>query len=329
MNILYLGPYRQNNINGWTSTSLLKHLLSSKKNNITCRPVYVEPSNTITEVEGIIKKSENTTYEHYDSIIQHANIDSLIKINGIEHNIAIPIINDKLMNSENLENLCNFDKILVDTKLTYNRLQQYKEIKNKVKTYDYELDIKSSSNSSFHIGILEQSKKIYFIGKYDSNLNNIVNICKAFIHNIQSNEYVLILFLFDLDLSKKKYIESIINQYYLLHNMKYTINRTIIIPIDTKLDNMLVAHQTGNIYLDLQDDNSNSLNVKIASMLNKSIVQFNYDDMVFLFDRNNQHNTMGFTGVSEKAINREIYNCMNNNINKPQIFKKENILNLL
>lgn len=330
MNILYIGPYRQDNVIGWSSTALLKFLLSNNKYNITCRPIYLSHSRTLTDVDMEIRRAENNTNSSYDAIIQNSSLDSLTKIHSIPKNIAIPIIDSKAISNETIDNLHNFDKILVDSKLIYNRLQQYKKIQNKIKTYDYDILTKPVPNSAFRIGVLECSKKLYFIGKYSNNINNIINLCKAFIKNIKCNEYALILFLFDLDIMKKKHIETIINKYYVMHNMKHTINRIILVPIDTKLDNVLVAHQTGDIYLDLQDDNSNTLNTKIASSFNKTIVQFNYDDMAFNFDRNDQENAEGFVGISERAIDLAIQSCiLNNSTYAPKPFKKENIFNLL
>lgn len=330
MNILYIGPYRQNNVIGWTSASLLQHLLSGKKHNITCRPIYLEPGNSTTNISTSIIDAEQIVNDSYDIIIQHSDIDSLIKIHSIKKNIAIPILQDRYIDSSTITNLSTFDQILVDTKSDYQRLQQYQTIKNKVKTYDYDVAISGKSNSTFRIGVLECAKKIYFVGKYSNNIDNIIHICKAFIHNIGMHEYVLLLFLFDLDTSKKNHIESIINKYYMLHDMRHTINRIVIAPIETALNDLFVAHQTGDIFLDLQDDHSNTLNTKIAKSLNKQIVQFDYSDIVFGFDRNGQHHKTGFTGVSEEAINIAINNCiLNYRNNDPQPFKKENILNLI
>lgn len=330
MNILYIGPYRQNNVAGWTSTALLNHLLSSNKHNITCRPIYLEPSSSTKDIDKTIVRAEQLSYDTYDAIIQHSNIDSLIKINSIPKNIAIPILNDKVLDSDTITNLSTFDQILVDTKRSYQRLQTYQSIKNKVKTYDYDISIMPRPHSSFRIGILECAKKIYFIGKYNSNIDNIINICKAFIHNVKTHEYALLLFLLDLDTAQKNHIAAIVNKHYMLHNMRYTINRVVIAPIETQLDNLLVAHQTGDIYLDLQDDHSNSLNTKIATVLNKRIIQFHNEDMVFQFDRNGKQNSMGFVGVSEDSIDAALNNCMmDSHNNDPKPFKKENILNLI
>lgn len=330
MNILYIGPYRQNNVIGWTSVALLRHLLSSQKHRITCRPIYLEPSSSTTNIDKSILNSENNILDTYDTIIQHSSLESLIKIHSIPKNIAIPILNDKEMNDGIIATLSEFDQILVDTKSSYHRLQQYRSLKNKVKTYDYDILITNKPNSSFRIGVLERAKKIYFIGKYDTNIDNILNICKAFIHNVNIREYTLVLFLFDLDANKKNLIESVINKHYMLHRMNYTINRIVIAPIETELDNLLVAHQTGDIYLDLQDDHSNTLNTKIALSLDKKVVQFSYDDNEFRFDRNGRHNTMGFIGISERAINSALNHCiLDNRSHDPQPFKKENILNLI
>lgn len=332
MNILYIGPYRQKDINGLTSLQILSYLIEKLGPSIRSAPLYLNHSLAEKVVPDYVVDAERRIIDNYDAIIQHANLDQLIKINKIKKNIAIPIIEAGCPTSESVDNLSVFDSILVDTKLAYNKLAKYNNIRNKLYTFNYNI---SSMNynivkSTYDTGVLQHSKKIYFLGQYQKNITNIANLCKSFVNNIKSNEYSLLLFLYGLDVSSKNNLENLIKQLYLNNNLKYTINRIITIPMEFNLSNLIGAHNTGDIFIDLQDDSSNSVNTKIATILNKTIVQYEADNLIFSFDRNNQSSLRGFEGVAEHHVNtslRHIINGSNSYVSLP--FKNKDIIQLL
>jgi hypothetical protein len=329
MNILYLGPYRQSTTEGITSFFTLLNLIQSNRYNLTSRPIYFKDAPKLDIANGYVAKCESSLLDNYDMVIQHTYIYEALPINSVNKNIIIPITTDETITSQDIDCLSAFDTILVDTKLNYNRLAEYTKIKNKIKTYDYDIPISSLMENKFDIGVLNQTKKLYFIGNYSSNKTNIYNICKSFIANLNYNEYSLVLFLFDMDYNFKNELDSFISRFYEDSGPTHAINRIVVVPIISTFDNMIVAHQTGDIFIDIQDDNSNSFNYKIALLLKKKIIQFNMDDLDFSFDRNGTQSKNGFIGVSQRSLSKSISDTLHNKNQDPLPFKKQNIINLI
>lgn len=332
MNILYIGPYRQKDVNGLTSLQVLSYLYSSNKHLVKSAPIYFDTSVSRDDVPETIIKSEQQSFDHYDTIIQYAHPDQLVKIDKISKNIAIPIISCNNIKETELEQLQRFDSILVDTKLSYNKLSRYNKIRNKLYTFNYKMSSldQTIQKSTYDIGVLQHSTKMYFIGNYNKNITNITNICKAFIANIKSKEYSLVLYLSGLDFSTKHNLENLVKQLYISNNLQYTINRIIVVPIDYNLVNLVRAHNTSDIFIDLQDDASNSFNQKIAKHFHKTIIQYKSEDLVFQFDRNNISRLHGFEGVSEYHINTSIQNIIRGNNSYSELpFKQKDIIELL
>lgn len=312
MNILYLGPYRQNSIYGINSLFVVQTLLNSK-NNVTCRPLYINhrhsPANAYDDT---ITKAELNVSTNYDILIQHTYVENCIKINNIKKNICIPILKDNNLNKLIIEHLSEFDTILVDNRLDYHRLSQHKKIQNKVKIYDYDINISKAPQSPFNVGVYNAHKKLYFIGDYDENITNIHNLCRSFIVNSHlNNEAVLLLFVTNLNEPKKSALESMIQSFYNQSDISYSTNKILIIPIEFNLDNLIVAHQTGNIFVDLVDNSTNSFHTKISSILKKSIIQFEPADLELTFNRNNFANAKGFLGIKEESVNSSIQKHIN------------------
>lgn len=332
MNILYIGPYRNKDINGLTSMQILLYLIDKLSSRVRSAPLYFDPLSAEKLVPSTIIETEKRSLESYDTIIQHTHVDQLSKIHKISKNIAIPIVDSNGVDAKALDELSMFDSILVDTKLAYNKLAKYTVIRNKLHTFNYNISYPNDtiSRSVYDIGVLQHSKKMYFIGHYQKNITNIANICKSFVSNVKSNEYTLLLFLYGLDFSAKTNLENLVKQLYINHDLKYTINRILIIPIEFNLTNLIGAHNTGDIFLDLQDDSSNSLNTKIAKALNKTIVQYGADHLIFSFDRNNKSSIYGFEGIAESHINTSFKNIMNGSNPYAELpFKHKDIAQLL
>lgn len=332
MNILYIGPYRQQDVNGLTSMQILSHLIKNKLHKVKCAPIYLDPISIESEIPDNILNAEKRSLDNYDIVVQYAHMDQLVKIDKISKNIAMPIISCNNIKESELEQLQRFDSILVDTKLAYNRLVRHHKLRNKVHTFSYEISSldKQITKSTYNIGVLQYTTKMYFIGNYSKNITNIINLCKAFVTNIKSKEYSLILYVYGLDFSTKNNLENLIKQLYINNNLQYTINRILVVPIEYTLTHLVRAHNTGDIFVDLQDDNSNSFNVKIAKYFNKTIVQYKVEDLAFQFDRNNSTSLYGFEGVSEYHINSSMKNIIHGTNSYDELpFKQKDLIELL
>ena len=327
MNILYIGPYRQKTIIGMTSLVFLKNILANNKsNNITSRPIYINSSHNLNTLDDQILNSEKLRLDHYDMVIQNVGIKDCIKIYSVSKNVIVPILNESVLSTEEIDRLVKFDEILTDSKVSYNRIvNSSSKLKNKTKTYDYDILLDSIPNNQFNIGILNKTKKIYFIGNYTNNITNIENLCRSFIKNISYNEYSLILYLLDMTEKLKNELGNSIQQIYSDYQIKYAINRTVIIPIESIINNIFIAHQTGDVFVNLQDDNTNSLNSKLAMALKKSVVSFDIDDYQTKLIQNNKL-YKNCVAVSEDAVDIKLKKVLSNNYTENLVsFKKEHI----
>jgi hypothetical protein len=333
MNILYIGPYRQKSMVGLTSLFILMNLLQNKKHKVSSRPIYLDKDPINQDIVQDIIKAEHGQYDSYDVIIQHVTLDMCVKINAVKKNIIIPINNEEILSEDDVEKLAGFDTILVDNKTIYNLYKEYySKIANRLTTYDYDLVIPPTQLAQFDVSPFGITKKLYFIGDYQNNINNIYSLCHAFIkHSVNcSDEYSLILYLFNIDPSIKQNITNNINQIYSSYKIKYAINRIIIAPIDCNLQNIITAHNTGSVFINIGDSNSNSLNYKICNSLNKQIINFNDTDYIFEFTRNNRVTDKKCLGVSCGSIDTKINKALNNNCtDQPQPFKKQHISALI
>ena len=328
MNILYIGPYRQKGTVGITSLFVLINILSKTNTRVSCRPIYINGSEPVDIGDSTILSSEKNRLDNYDMVIQHVDPKDCIKINSVQKNVIIPILNERILDENTINKLADFDMVLTDTKYAYSRIANASnKLLSKTKNYDYDIPMSSIPQNKFNIGTLDHTKKLYFIGSYRNNIANINYLCKSFIRNTVNNECSLVLFLFDIDAKIKNDIESMISNIYTENNIKHAINRVLVAPIDPTLDNILTAHQTGDIFIDLQDDNSNTVNSKFATILKKSIVSFGVDDYDYSYNRNHTIYSTGCTGVSYKSIETKIKRAISDNTYNEHIipFKKQHI----
>jgi hypothetical protein len=318
---------------GLTSLFILMNLLQNKQHKISSRPLYQETEPVNQNIIQDIVRAEHERYDSYDIVIQHTTPDMAIKINAVKKNIIILINNEEILSEDVVEKLAGFDTILVDNKTTYNLYKEYyPRIASKLTTYDYDLLIPPMQLTQFDVNPFGITKKLYFIGDYKDNINNIYNICHAFIkHSVNCvDEYSLILYLFNIDPSIKQNITSNINQIYSSYGIKYAINRIMIAPIDCTLENIITAHNTASIFININESNSNSLNCKICNSLNKNVLSFNDTDYIFEFTRNNRVSGKRCLGISCGSIDNKINKALNNNYtDQPQPFKKQHISTLI
>jgi hypothetical protein len=313
---------------GITSLFVLANLLSKSNTKISARPIYLNNCEPVDIGDSSILASEKNRFDNYDMVIQNVDPKEAIKIHSVPKNVIIPILNERILDENTISKLLDFDLVLTDTKNAYARIANTNhKLSNKTKNYDYDIPMSSIPKNKFNIGILDNTKKLYFIGSYKHNVTNINYLCKSFIRNTLNNECSLILFLFDIDAKIKNDIESMISKIYNENDIKHTINRVIVAPIDSTIDNILVAHQTGDIFIDLQDDNTNTLNNKLATILNKSIVSFTVDDYEYNYDRNHCIYETGCSGVSYKSIDTKIKRAISDKTYSETIipFKKQHI----
>jgi hypothetical protein len=330
MNILYLGPYRQKNIIGLTSQLIILNLLQNKKNKVSCIPLYIDFNKASKEkdIDPVVLDSEKTNYEKYDCVIQHTTVSSATPINGVAKNILLPIISCNDIDIK-IDIIKGFDKILVDNQIDYARLTQHKMLKNKVHVYDYATGFTSNEQAKIDLGVVNFYKKLYYIGDYEANKDNILNVCKCFIANSQKNKNVLLLFITNLTKPQKDQIESYIAKLYsLIYKNSYA--KVHVVGIESDIGTLLLTHRTGDVFINLENTHSNTLNLKISQLYNKELLNFNINDYGFKYENNGIFFPEGCNTVTEPSICSKISNYLyNNTSDKLSHTKKTDINELL
>jgi hypothetical protein len=281
--------------------------LADQSQNITLRPIFLDNKYTIKNIEESLYSKENIRLSKIDTIIQHTNLDQALVIDSVDRNILIPIINTNLISKDTVNQILRFDGILVDNKPDSIRISQaYPSLQKLVKNIDYVFDVDSSYKAGFNIGLLNNSEKLYMVCNYKNNIRVIYDTIVSFVGNIRSKEIVLVLFTLDISPSEKAELEKFIREAYNSMDMKYSINRIIVAPITSDLNNIYAAHKSGDIFIDAVDYGSNSINLKIANSLKKSIIKIDTDYIFSLTDGSNKINQVGSLKISSQTINNSI-----------------------
>jgi hypothetical protein len=332
MNILYIGPYHQKTILGSTSQAILINLLANKKHNISCKPLSIEINvgGRNQNIHPDIVKAEENSFDTYDTVVQHAPISSAIPIGGVKSNILLPIISTHDTTLD-IDSLSQFTKILVDNTVDYQKLSSYKQLKNKIHVFNYHFDLAIDNNTFLNLGNINFSKKLYYIGNFNNNQDNILNICKSFISNVSHENVVLLIFLIYLQNDQKEQLEQYIKNIYKTSNKISYLNKIHVMGIDAEIKTLGLIHNTCDILINAEDMHSNSFNKKLNESYNKKILDFGIDDYSFTYERNGKFSPTGFNVISENSISTKIGQYLKNSStsNKVTHSKKTNINELL
>lgn len=179
-NILYVGPYRQNDGWGLAAKGYLLSLLTTN-HNITCVPIYLNNSAACDINDPTILAAESQTSKNYDIIIQKA-LPPAICPNSYAKNIALIVLENNLLYSDGLTNLKQMDEIWVPSNKERQCLQNSgiknltRAIMQPVPVYEIQKAINKNIKISFNHSIIEKSYKFYFIGEYiqRKNLQDII-----------------------------------------------------------------------------------------------------------------------------------------------------------
>lgn len=315
---LYIGPYRQRDPIGLLSQSMLINLDENATIDLYARPIYLDPeynTNAIADtVSKIELKSDNT---EFDTIIQHLPIDYAQRIDCIKNNILIPILDDQELSDDYYNKLIKFNKIYIDNKQDYIKLTQFSgpKLTKIVSLVDYQKHLIVKNNGKFDIGVLNNTKKLYHITNYKQNIRSVHQIILSYIKNIKYsivNNLSLILFVLDVNQSDKSILDKFITRCYDDAGCKYAVNRIVIAPITSDINNICIAHNTGNAYISLNDYGSDSINIKLANNLKKDIISFEHKYHLSFSNRFNITQDYLSIARSDDVVNTSIRNYMSN-----------------
>jgi hypothetical protein len=268
-NILYIGPYRYNNILGMASRAIVQELSKNKNTNITTKNIFLEnPYENTTLVNYNNFEKELST--QYDIIIQNTKpvmmvVDSKIS----QKNIAIPIM-DYSLSEHDIQKLRMFSKVYTDD---YHNLDILKT--NKIQTEIFSYDIKPvNSNSTANLSYHNLNQKFYFIGNYYKNQSIINKIIVSFIVSFRSNNKVsLVLVLTDDDSTNvEKQVSSSIQDIFNKMNFNPVLSPIKIITQSVSIEQLHTIHRSCDVYFDLKDLYDTGLNKQLALIYNKQLI---------------------------------------------------------
>lgn len=134
MNILFIGPYRQNDGWGYATRDYIKAIASNPGVNLTTRPLYLAFSNTDGEFnDQQILGYEQNIYDNYDMVVQKALPQYLFYDGRFKKNVGVFTLEiSDLKNTKAVTNINRMDEIWVPSEIEKNSLVKsgvYKPVK--------------------------------------------------------------------------------------------------------------------------------------------------------------------------------------------------------
>lgn len=269
MNILYLGPYKQLDDIGELSRLYLESL--KKNSNVTAGCVYTSfDTQTIKSYDDPFLKHQTK----YDILIQHLPISKLVISQKFKKNIAIPIIGNELCSHRDREVLNFFDKVFVDSPYAKNHLDKILKKSTIFIRPTINVDqINQTKNQVFNLGIHDHMKKFYMICDYKDNIDLIHSAIVEFVHVLKRQPNIsLVLFLAGMRGDASQRLESYIKKTYELARIKSSNIHIVIVDITADPKSLIISHNSGHIFLNINDNSKNSLNLWYAKTLDKKII---------------------------------------------------------
>lgn len=322
MNTFYIGPYRQKNLNGCLSNSIVEYLLSKKpaKETLTVRPIYLEKNIKPRDCTKEIIDAEKDIAENYDLVIQNATIDALIPIYSMR-NYFMPITSNANLSNEQLSTLNNCDKILVDNIFDYAR---FSNVFGEEKTLIFDYDVKVQKNvKTINLGLYNHMQKMYFIGEYSKNIELIKSLVVSFILFSRNRENICIFFfLTDQNPSAINELKKFSEYTYKHLNITNSITRTLFLNANTEEDSINQCHKSCDIFLDLNEESRHSYNRKYAKAYGNYVIGAESLEFYSNATNNGLINENGFSVPTQISIMRAMENVttrQNTEINKHKL----------
>lgn len=322
MNILYVGPYRQNNFYGLYSQAVIQCLGS--KHHLNIRPIFYNSSQIQREdFPNIFLQLENNIIDNYDCLIQNVRLEDVLYTNTFNKNIVIPIID----NEYDIDLISNksVDEFFLDSECNNIPLPE-----KRVKKFELELDFSVDKNKIFDVGPLIATEKLYFVGDYQENIDIILGTIRSFVYlnGFLDSDISLALFVFNINSQEVQQLKEYIKKVYSVFGYKFTVDKISIVPLTMSIKNILSAHNSGNIFLNLNKRSCNTINSVIARQLSKQVIDFTLDDDACNLYLNEKPTNNWIKTYLDKSIVNSIKNHFTSN-NTKQPIKHKKINNLL
>jgi glycosyltransferase involved in cell wall biosynthesis len=180
-NILYIGPYRQNDSWGESCRSYIRAISSNKNFKLKIHPIYY--TNNITDIDDSYKTLESNDFDSYDYVVQQCLPGDFFYDGRYSKNIAITLIetSDWTSCKDSVYNLNSMDEIWIQSDFEKQNLSKA-GVSKAIKSVGYPVDIElinSTTNKLQMPKVLQNLFKFYFIGDY-SNRQNLHDLIIAF-----------------------------------------------------------------------------------------------------------------------------------------------------
>lgn len=192
MNILYVGPYRENNGFGRSARRWLKCLESQPEHSVVSRPIYLTQNTTFDPVENHIFKTEGNSSDRYDYFIQHGVPDVFVYNKNFGKNVGIvDIETQNIKHSGWIDSMNILDEVIVGSTFSANcLLDSGVKIPIKVIPEPYQnYDFSNKTDFFFYQNEKDRPFIFYTIGQYFEK-KNILGIALAFMLEFSEDENV-------------------------------------------------------------------------------------------------------------------------------------------
>lgn len=319
-NILYMGPYRQNDIFGEISRSYLRCIKLS--NNVLSVPIYYT-NNVLDNYPN--HKDEIKTFSDFDCIIQHCLPGDFFVNKNYGKNIGITTIDtyDWSLNYDSISNLNTLDEIWVCSDKEQKNLIKSGITTNIKKIHpSIETNTIINNKSKLELNICDNVLKFYSIID-DINIEDFEPLILAF--NLAFNFYDDVVLIIE---TKTKDIEQQISLIKQKIGFKHKFKQEIIVPKAPKNNNSK-THNTGDCFISCKKNNSFDTNLIEAilcgktPLVNKNIAssEFINEEIGFLIKSHKQPvtvnkkvlpNNYDFYMASEHWYTIDIYDLISN-----------------
>lgn len=182
MNILFVGPYRQNDGWGNATRDYIRALSTNTTNSITAQPIYLSSHDANFSDEQILSL-EKSRYENYDVVIQQTLPECFSVNRTFKQNIGITMLEtNNYKDSSIIQSINRLDELWVPSSQEKNTLQK-SGVKIPIKIISQPIDtqyITSLSDYKLKLNpILDNFFKFYFIGEYNYR-KNLYDLITAF-----------------------------------------------------------------------------------------------------------------------------------------------------
>ena len=326
MNILYIGPYKSNNILHNASKDIIYDINHNPDiNDFTIRPIYIN-NNNITNKDLLINNlSSKKTKHYYDTIIQHAPISMINNTDGLcNKSIVIPLFKKILGSNEYYETIQFADEIYTDS-IDFT-LFLNSQLKINAKTFSYTKIYDDSKDVSF--SVYDNTIKFYSIfQEYEEDL--FYKTIHAFYQSFGNNDYISLILVFNT--SNKNTISAITEKFNSIKQflgLKSNIFNVQIIIKDLTFEDIVGIHKKCNIYIDIESTNEYSkINRYLANQNNKKIItEENLVSDVEIWDG---HRNEYITKISSNALANYMIKIISENSNNQSFIDYPNISSLI